>query len=77
MDGVAVHGWGRCPWLGSLSMDGVAVHGWGLPSMDGRLIGGRKPIHETYGRVPWKVLPSMEIPPIHRWEAPIHGRQDP
>ena len=56
-------------------MNGVAVYGWGLPSMDSRPIGDRKTVHETYGRLPWKGLPSMEIPPIHGWEGSMSGMQ--
>ena len=58
-------------------MNGVAVHGWDIPSMDRRAVGGRKSIHEMYGRIPWKTLPSMEMPPIHGnashpWMVGIH-----
>ena len=41
-----------------------------MPSRDGRPVGGRNPIHEMYGVIPWGGTPSMELPPIHGgWES--------
>ena len=48
-------------------MDSITIHGWQIPLVVRS--------DETYGMIPPKSLPSMDIPSIHGWKISMSGMQ--